>query len=237
MEVLLVLILIALVALIVLTLLYKRRPDDLSARFDAALKEQFLAFQSDIHKELSTTRQEVVHSKDLISQHTIKTIENIKEMSATIHKINLNLPIFGAVIKKINLARFSLTLSSLLKSTIPIIQAVEITSETCSNITYKQALKGAVENIKTGQPLSEVLATHDKLFPPMVTEMVMVGERSGEVDRLLQELSEFYGEEVDKTMKNFSTIIEPVIILLLGGAVAGLAVAVIMPIYSLVNNF
>lgn len=154
-----------------------------------------------------------------------------------VHALDLRLPIVGPVIKQINLARFSLTLSSLLKSTIPIIEAVDITADTCSNVVYQNALHATAQAIKGGQPMSELLAAYHHLFPPMVTEMVMVGERSGEVDRLLNELSEFFGAEVDKTMKNFTTIIEPVLILLLGLAVAGVAVAVIMPMYTLVQNF
>ena len=147
------------------------------------------------------------------------------------------MPIIGPVIKKINLAEFSLTLSSLLKSTIPIIEAVEISAETCGNANYEQALKTAAAQIKSGEPLSQILRAFPKLFPPMVTEMIMVGERSGQVDKMLDELSQFFGDEVDKTMKNFSVIIEPIIILVLGVAVAGIAVAVIMPMYSLAQDF
>lgn len=154
-----------------------------------------------------------------------------------IHKMNLYLPIVGKIIKKVNLARFSLTLSSLLKSTIPIVEAADITAETCGNVLYRDALHAAAEKIKTGTPLSEILAEHYKLFPPMVTEMIMVGERTGEIDQLLNELANFYGKEVDKTMKNFAQVIEPVIILVLGVAVAGMAVAVIMPMYTLVQSF
>ncbi len=154
-----------------------------------------------------------------------------------IHAGNLRLPIFGNVIKQINLAQFSMTLSSLLKSTLPIVEAIDITGDTCGNVQYRHALHHAKEKISTGIPLSEILMTHPKLFPPMVTEMVMVGEKTGEIDRLLQELSDFYAHEVDKTMKNFSTIIEPVIIIVLGLAVAGIAVAVIMPMFSLMQNF
>ena len=154
-----------------------------------------------------------------------------------IHKLNINLPIAGNIIKQINLARFSLTMSSLLKSTIPIIEAVDITSEICSNLIYREALKVSSEKIKKGIPLSQTLSEFEKLFPPMVTEMVLVGEKTGEIDKLLNELSKFYSNEVDKTMKNFSTIIEPAIILLLGLGVGGIAVAVIMPIYSLTQSF
>ena len=154
-----------------------------------------------------------------------------------IHRLNLSLPIIGMVLKKINLARFSLTLSSLLKSTIPIVEATDITADTCGNVLYQNALHVAAEKIKTGAPLSEILAEYPKLFPPMVTEMIMVGERSGEIDQLLDELSNFYGKEVDKTMKNFTQVIEPIIILVLGLAVAGMAIAVIMPMYTLVQSF
>lgn len=172
----------------------------------------------------------------LISSY-VTLMKRVYPFKKFIHSLNLHFPIFGEVIKKINLARFSLTLSSLLKSTVPIINATEITAETCGNVLYQEALKDTAEKLKSGIPLSEILNNYDKLFPPMVTEMIMVGERTGEIDQLLTELANFYSSEVDKTMKNFATIIEPVIIILLGLAVAGMAVAVIMPMYSLVQNF
>lgn len=154
-----------------------------------------------------------------------------------IHKINLRLPIVGPIIKKINLARFSLTLSSLLKSAIPIVDAIDITADTCGNQIYRDFLHITSERVKSGTPLSEILSEQTYLFPPMVTEMIMVGERSGEVEHLLIELANFYSDEVDKTMKNFTVIIEPVIIILLGIAVGGIAIAVLMPMYSLTQNF
>lgn len=167
----------------------------------------------------------------------IMGVKRIYRFRRAIHSLNLHLPIFGGVIKQINLARFSLTLSSLLKSTIPIIDAVDITADTCTNLLYQESLHDTAKALKTGQPMSEVLRRYKTLFPPMVTEMVMVGERSGEVEHLLNELSDFYNQEVDKTMKNFTAIIEPLLIVSLGIAVAGVAVAVIMPMYSLANNF
>lgn len=167
----------------------------------------------------------------------VMSLKKFPKFKATIHNINIHLPIVGPIIKKINLARFSLTLSSLLKSAIPIVDAVDITADTCGNQIYRDFLHKTSERVKSGTPLSEILSEQNVLFPPMVTEMIMVGERSGEVDQLLNELSNFYSNEVDKTMKNFTIVIEPVIILLLGIAVAGIAVAVIMPMYSLTQNF
>ena len=167
----------------------------------------------------------------------IMSLKKFPEFKRLVHTVLLHSPIIGAVIKKINLARFSLTLSSLLTSTIPIVDATDITAETCGNVLYRDFLHQAAEKIKSGTPLSEILSEDSYLFPPMVTEMIMVGERSGEIDNLLKELANFYGNEVDKTMKNFTQIIEPVIILFLGLAVAGIAVAVIMPMYTLVQSF
>jgi len=153
-----------------------------------------------------------------------------------IHSLNLNLPIAGSIIKKINLARFTLTLSSLLASTIPIIEATKICSDVTTNVIYKQSLLAVSEALKKGEALSEILARYPKIFPPMVTEMIMVGEQAGKTEQMLAELAEYYSNEVSETMRNFTTIIEPVIILILGLAVAGIAVAVIMPMYSLAQN-
>ncbi|MDD2758488.1 MAG: type II secretion system F family protein [Patescibacteria group bacterium] len=153
-----------------------------------------------------------------------------------VHTLSLRLPIFGVIFKKVNLARFTITLSSLLASTIPIIEATRIASEVLGNVIYRDNLLEASESLKKGEPLSEILARYPQTFPPMVTEMIMVGEQSGKVENMLGELSEYYSNEVDATMNNFTAIIEPVIILMLGVGVAGIAVAVIMPMYTLAQN-
>ena len=158
------------------------------------------------------------------------------KIKKVVHAANLRLPIIGGIIKKINLARFTLTLSSLLESTIPIIDATRISSEVLGNVIYKESLVSVSESLKKGESLSDILRRFPKIFPPMVTEMIMVGERAGKTEDMLRELAEFYGNEVDTTMRNFTTIIEPIIILGLGLAVAGIAVAVIMPMYSLAEN-
>ena len=158
------------------------------------------------------------------------------KVKKVVHAGNLALPIIGVIIKKINLARFTLTLSSLLESTIPIIEATRISSEVLGNVIYKESLLIVSESLKKGEALSDILRNFPKIFPPMVTEMIMVGEKAGKTEDMLRELAEYYGNEVDTTMRNFTTIIEPIIILVLGLAVAGIAVAVIMPMYSLSQN-
>lgn len=158
------------------------------------------------------------------------------KIKKVVHAFNLKLPIIGTIIKKINLARFTLTLSSLLESTIPIIDATRISSEVLGNVIYKTSLLSVSESLKKGEALSDILRRFPKIFPPMVTEMIMVGERAGKTEDMLRELAEYYGNEVDMTMRNFTTLIEPIIILVMGLAVAGIAVAVIMPMYSLAQN-
>lgn len=150
-----------------------------------------------------------------------------------VHYALLKMPVFGTVIKKINTARFTMTLSSLLQSAIPIIEAVKITAQVQSNVRYRENILVVAEDLKKGTALSESLAQFPMYFAPMVVQMIMVGEQSGQMEHMLSELSDYYGEEVDATMKNFSTIIEPVMIIIMGLAVAGMAVAVIMPMYSL----
>ncbi len=159
---------------------------------------------------------------------------NIKK---AVHRVMLHLPIFGSIIQKINLARFTLTLSALLESTIPIVEATKITASVQSNLIYHDSLIEVSEKLKTGENLSKILTNYHNIFPPMVTEMIMVGEEAGEMEKMLKELAEYYSNEVDNIMRNFATIIEPVVIILLGLMVAGIAVAVIMPMYTLAENF
>ncbi|MFA5127674.1 MAG: type II secretion system F family protein [Patescibacteria group bacterium] len=160
----------------------------------------------------------------------------IPKFKHTIHNLILSLPIFGIIVIKVNLARFTLTLSSLLSSTIPIVDAVRISSEVLNNVVYREQLAVATEGLKQGQALSQILSAYKKTFPPMVTEMVMVGEQTGRIEKMLKELSEYYNNEVEETMNNFTAIIEPVIILMLGVGTAGIAIAVIMPMYSLAQS-
>lgn len=160
-------------------------------------------------------------------------LERKPPIKRQVHLIVLMIPIFGAVIKKINTARFTMTLSSLLQSAIPIIDAVKITAQVQGNVRYRENILAVAEVLKKGEPLSEALASYPAYFTPMVVQMIMVGEQSGQMEHMLAELADYYSDEVDATMKNFSTIIEPVMIVIMGLAVAGMAVAVIMPMYSL----
>jgi type IV pilus assembly protein PilC len=142
-------------------------------------------------------------------------------------------PIIGPITKKVNLARFSRTLSGLLRTDIPVVQSLEITSQVVGNVHYHNAILDTSERIKKGATIAESLGNHKDIFPPLIVQMTYVGERSGNVDDLLADIAEFYEAQVDQVLDNMSSIIEPVLILTLAFMVGGIALAVITPMYSL----
>ncbi|MFZ5391527.1 MAG: type II secretion system F family protein [Patescibacteria group bacterium] len=152
------------------------------------------------------------------------------------HGLLLKLPIFKSILQKINLAKFCRTLSSLLKTDIPIVQAFQITASTLGNVRYRQAVSQTGQRLSKGTAVATVMGDYDKLFPGLVIQMTAVGEQTGTLDSVLTELAAFYEDDVDRTMSNLSTIIEPILMLLLGLAVGGLAVSIILPMYSLTQS-
>lgn len=147
--------------------------------------------------------------------------------------ILLKTPVFSPIIKKINLARFARTISSLLKTDIMIIKTFQITANILGNLHYRKAVMEMSSKIKKGSQINEVVQAYPMLFPPVVSQMISIGEQTGELDSILSELAEFYESEVDKIMDNLPSIIEPILILVLGVAVGGIAIAVVMPMYSI----
>ncbi len=149
------------------------------------------------------------------------------------HSLLLKLPIVNPILKKINLAKFARTFSSLLKTDIPIVQAFHITATTLGNVLYREAIEQAAEQVKKGAPVATIIKAYPKLFSPLITQMIAVGEETGTLDSVLDELAVFYEEDVDRTMSNLATIIEPVLMLILGAGVGGIAVSIMLPLYSL----
>ncbi|MDD5291144.1 MAG: type II secretion system F family protein [Patescibacteria group bacterium] len=147
--------------------------------------------------------------------------------------IVLHMPIISPIVKKVNLAKFSRTVSTLLKTDIMIIKTFQITANVLGNLHYRKAVNEMAERIKKGSQINEVVSSYPKLFPPVVNQIISVGEETGELDNILTELADFYEGEVDKIMDNLPSIIEPLLILILGCAVGGMAVAIIMPMYSM----
>ncbi|HOZ56414.1 MAG: putative type II secretion system protein F [Parcubacteria group bacterium ADurb.Bin316] len=148
----------------------------------------------------------------------------------------LKMPVFGPIIKKINIARFARNISSLLKTDIMIIKSFQITASVLGNLHYRAALEDMAQKIKKGGKLSDVINSYPKLFTPVVAQMVAVGEETGELDNILEELAQFYEEEVDNIMENLPSVIEPILVLALGIGVGAMAVAIIMPMYSITSS-
>ncbi|MFA6526001.1 MAG: type II secretion system F family protein [Candidatus Buchananbacteria bacterium] len=152
------------------------------------------------------------------------------------HNILLRAPVVGEIIKKINIARLSLSLSNLIQTDIAIPEALRITSSVVGNSVYKKALLEASEKVKKGKKIAEIFQEYPNILPPIIIQMVAVGEETGALDVVLKNLADFYQEEVEQTMENLPIIIEPLLMILMGVAVAGLAIAVILPIYSLTSK-
>lgn len=148
----------------------------------------------------------------------------------------LHMPLVNPVVKKINMARFSRILGSLMKSGIAVVQGLQVTSDAIENVYYKEVIAKTAESVKLGKPLTEALAQHDKLFPFIVTQMLAIGEETGSLETILDQLADHFEEEVDDTMKNMSSIIEPLLLLVIGVVVGFLALALISPIYNISNS-
>ncbi|MCL5775277.1 MAG: type II secretion system F family protein [Patescibacteria group bacterium] len=144
--------------------------------------------------------------------------------------------LINTIVKKINLARFARVLSSLLKSGIPIVSALEVAGESIANIPYRELVLQSAKDVKFGKTLAATLGKNERLFPPLVVQMLEVGEESGTVEEILGQLAEHYEEEVDSVLGNMSSIIEPLLLLTIGGVVGFLAVGLIAPIYNIGSN-
>lgn len=163
-------------------------------------------------------------------------IKNNKDIKYIWHTFLLKIPVFGKFSKKVNITRFTRTLSSLLGSGVAVLEALEISSNTLSNEVFKKEIKMAAEKVKGGNNLSETLKK-SKIFPTMVTQMISVGEETGTMDDILAKLTSFYEKEVDHTVGNLSSLLEPIIMILMGLGTGFIVISVISPIYQMSNLF
>lgn len=150
--------------------------------------------------------------------------------------IVLKIPFVSNLIKEINTARTARTLSSLLSSGVDLSRALEITEDVLQNIYYKNLIRKAIENVEKGIVLSSIFKENTHLYPIMMGEMMEVGEETGKMSSMLLDIATFYEAEVDDKTKNLSVIIEPVLMIFIGGAVGFFAVSMITPMYSVMDN-
>ena len=149
-------------------------------------------------------------------------------------KFKLNAPIFGEINRKGAIARFTRILGTLIKSGVPILEALQVSSNAIGNLVISSAVLGAKTKIKEGQSISGPLAASG-VFPPMVTQMIMVGEESGELEEMLVNVAKFYDEEVDRTVEKLTAIIEPLLMVFIGLTVGTMVIAMYLPIFNMVN--
>ena len=147
-------------------------------------------------------------------------------------KIGLRVPVFGDLIRKTAIARFARTLGTLVSSGVPILDALTITGRTAGNKIIEEAIFATRSSISEGKTIAEPLIA-SKVFPPMVCHMIAVGETTGALDQMLQKIADFYEDEVDNAVANLTALMEPMVILLLGGLIGGLVVSMYLPIFKL----
>lgn len=152
------------------------------------------------------------------------------------HMIIIKMPIIKTILRKIAVARFARTYSSLIGAGVSVIEALSVSARAIGNTVYEGSIDKASERVKNGEQLSAVLAEETELFPPILSQMLAVGEETGQTDSILIKVADFYEEEVDVAIDGISSIIEPVMIVVMGSMVGVIAASVMQPIASLSQN-
>ncbi len=203
----------------------------------------------DLHTQLPASTQFVITLSDFLKNHyfssflilvaavgSIYGILHTEKGKRTFDFLVLRLPVVGNIVIESNSARTARTLSSLLNSGVDLILATQITSEVLQNYYYKKVLDEAKVLIEKGQPMSKVFSDNENIYPAFVGEMMSVGEETGRLGAMLVGVAVFYEGEVDQKTKDMSTIIEPVLMIIIGLAVGFFAVSMITPTYTVLNN-
>ncbi|MHA6251461.1 type II secretion system F family protein [Oceanobacillus sp. CAU 1775] len=147
----------------------------------------------------------------------------------------LRMPIFGKLIQKAAIAQMTRTLSSLFASSVPILQALEIVEKVVSNLVIRKVVKEAAENLEEGRPLSQPII-QSWVFPPLVGQMIAIGEQTGQLDFMLGKVADFYEEDVDRTVDSLKSLIEPLMIVILAGVVGLIVIAIMVPMFSIYDQ-
>jgi type IV pilus assembly protein PilC len=147
----------------------------------------------------------------------------------------LKVPVFGLLLKKIAIARFSRTLSTLVSSGVPILDSLNIVAKTAGNQIVEDAIFKARSSISEGETIAEPLS-RARVFPPMVTQMISVGESTGSLDTMLSKIADFYEEEVDTTVATLTSLLEPFLMIFLGGTIGTIVIAMYLPIFNMAST-
>lgn len=163
------------------------------------------------------------------------TVNRTKQGKHAFDWLVLHVPVCALLSSKINSARISRALQILITSGVPIVEALTITSEVVKNSFYQDALKKAAKEIEGGRELNAILAEDKKLFTPLMTELIAIGQETGSLDVILGELADSYEDEVERITKNLPSLIEPALMIFIGSTVGFLAISMLQPIYTLTN--
>ena len=161
-----------------------------------------------------------------------KRIKRTPQVRNIVDPLKLKLPVFGELFRKIALTRFARNLGTMMKSGVPILQSLDIVAETTGNVVLERATRAVQESVRTGEALASPLTEHP-VFPPMVVQMMAVGEDTGALDTMLMKIAEFYDQEVEATTEALTALIEPLMIAFLGAIVGSMIVALYMPIFKI----
>jgi type IV pilus assembly protein PilC len=148
--------------------------------------------------------------------------------------LKLRMPVFGPLVRKTALARFSRTLSALVRSGVPILESLDIVAETSGNHVVAEATRDTQSAVKRGEPLAKRLEDHP-VFPPMVVQMMAVGEETGAIDEMLDKIADFYDQEVEATVDALTSLIEPLLIVVMGVCVGGMVISLYLPMFNIIK--
>jgi type IV pilus assembly protein PilC len=158
-------------------------------------------------------------------------VRHTERVRRVVDPLKLRMPVFGPLFQKVAISRFSRNLGTMMSSGVPILQSLEIVGETAGNIVLRDAAVSVQESVRRGESLAGPLAQHS-VFPPMVVQMLSVGEDTGAIDTMLAKVSDFYDAEVEATTEALTSLIEPLMIAVLGTLIGGMIVALYMPIFN-----
>jgi len=204
----------------------------------------FAKMFKDLGGELPVLTQVLVTMSDILKITILPTIvglvvfvswwgknKNNPGVREKVDPLKLKAPVFGQLVRKIAISRFTRNFGTMIHAGVPILQALDIVGATSGNIVIERAVKSVQESVRTGQALTAPLSQHP-VFPPMVVQMMAVGEDTGALDAMLEKISDFYDQEVEATTDALTSIIEPLMIAVLGGIVGFMVIALYMPIFS-----
>jgi type IV pilus assembly protein PilC len=162
--------------------------------------------------------------------------KNVIPFRKLMHRLFITLPPFKNLVVKMNIAHSARTLSSLLKSGVSVVESLTIVAESTPNLIFKEAIQKAADKVTNGVTIAEVIKTYP-VFPSMVSQMISVGEETGSLDTILGKVADFYEREVDDITKNLSTLLEPLMMIIIGIMVGYVIISIITPIYQMTNMF